>query len=84
MLISACMVAAASTAEPTMRTARSALDHYVRRYAFVRRKIKRLQRLADDQFGHGCEVIHWRHIGDFCRVVAALDDALAIFDGQSG
>ena len=35
-----------------MRTPQSALDYYVRRYAFVREKIERLQRLADKHFGH--------------------------------
>jgi hypothetical protein len=65
-----------------MRTPQSALDHYVRRYAFVREKIERLQRLADDHFGHDPDAIHWGHVGDLGRVEQALDDLLAIFDGQ--
>lgn len=65
-----------------MRTPRTALDCYVRRYAFVREKIERLQRLADDHFGHDPYAIHWGHVGDLGRVEQALDDLLAIFDGQ--
>lgn len=65
-----------------MRTPQTALDCYVRRYAFVREKIERLQRLADDHFGHDPYAIHWGHVGDLGRVEQALDDLLAIFDGQ--
>jgi hypothetical protein len=34
------------------------LDAYVRRYGFVREKIERLQRLADNRFGHDLEAIY--------------------------
>lgn len=47
-----------------MRTPRTALVYYVRRYALVRAKIDGLQGLADKQFGHDPEAIHrgafWR------------------------
>lgn len=68
--------------KPTMRTPQSALDYYVRRYAFVREKIERLQRLADDHFGHDPDAIHWGHVGDLGRVEQALDELLDIFDGK--
>ena len=65
-----------------MRTPQTALDTYVRRYAFVREKIERLQRLADHHFGYDPDAIHWGHVGDLGRVEQALDELLAIFDGQ--
>lgn len=65
-----------------MRTPQTALDYYVRRYAFVREKIERPQRLADDHFGHDPYAIHWGHVGDLGRVEQGLDDLLPIFDGQ--
>lgn len=65
-----------------MRPPQTALDTYVRRYAFVREKTERLQRLADDHFGHDPDAIHWGHVGDLGRVEQALDELLAIFDGQ--
>lgn len=46
-------------------------------------KIVVLRQLADDHFGHDPEAIHWSHVGDFGRVDQALDDLLAIFDGQA-
>jgi hypothetical protein len=65
-----------------MRTPQSALDLYVRRYAFVREKIERLQQLADDHFGHDPDAVHWGHVGDLGRVEQALDELLDIFDGN--
>lgn len=65
-----------------MRTPQTALDHYVRRHAFIREKIERLQQLADDHFGHDPDAIHWGHVGDLGWVEQALDDLLAIFDGR--
>ena len=66
-----------------MRTPQTALDDYVRRYAFVREKIERLQRLADDRFGHEPAAIHWGHVGDLGRVEQALDELLATFGGKA-
>ncbi len=66
----------------TTPTTRTALDAYVRRYAFVREKIERLQQLADDHFGHDPNAIQWGHVGDLGRVEQALDELLAIFNGQ--
>jgi hypothetical protein len=40
--------------------------------------LARLQQLADDP-----DAIHWGHVGDLGRVDQALDDLLAIFDGQA-
>lgn len=38
--------------------------------------------LANDHFGHAPDAVHWGHVGDLGRVEQALDDLLAIFDGQ--
>ena len=46
-------------------------------------KIEALRQLADDHFGHDPDAIHWGHVGDLGRVDQALDDLLAIFDGQA-
>lgn len=46
-------------------------------------KIEALRQLADDHFGHGPDAIHWGHVGDLGRMDQALDDLLAIFDGQA-
>lgn len=66
----------------SMKRSQSALDAYVRRYGFIREKIERLQRLADDYFGHDPNAIRWDHVGDLQRVEAALDAMLAAFDGR--
>ncbi len=78
------MVASPCTTEPKKRTPHTALVYYVRRYAFVRAKIERLQRLADNHFGHDPDAIHWGHVGDLGLVEQALDGLLAIFGGQPG
>ena len=59
-----------------------ALDAYLARTAAIHAKLERLQQLADDHFGHDPDAIHWGHVGDLGRVEQALDDLLAIFDGQ--
>jgi hypothetical protein len=55
---------------------------YATRTKQIHAKLARLQQLADDHFGHDPEAVHWGHIGDLGRVEQALDDPLAIFDGQ--
>ncbi|MCA3219759.1 MAG: hypothetical protein ING59_14645 [Burkholderiales bacterium] len=66
-----------------MRIPQTALDDHVRRYAFVREKIERLQRLADDHFGHDPDAIHWGHVGDLGRVEQALEELLAVIGGKA-
>ena len=66
-----------------MNTKTNAIDAYLARTAAVHIKLARLQQLADDHFGHDPEAIHWGHVGDLGRVDQALDDLLAIFDGQT-
>lgn len=66
-----------------MNTQPIALDAYLARAAAIHIKLDRLQQLADDHFGHAPEAIHWGHVGDLGRVDQALDDLLAIFDGQA-
>ena len=56
---------------------------YAARTAQIHAKLARLQQLADDHFGHAPKAIHWGHVGDLGRVDQALDDLLAIFDGQA-
>lgn len=68
---------------PAMNTPPNALETYLARRAAIHAKLARLQQLADDHFGHDPEAIHWGHAGDLGRVEAALDDLLAIFDGQA-
>ena len=46
-------------------------------------KIEALRQLAADHFDHDPEAIHWGHVGDLRRVDQALNDLLAIFDGQT-
>ena len=65
-----------------MNTKPTALDAYLARTVAIHAKLDRLQQLADDHFGHDPEAIHWGHVGDLRRVEQALDDLLAIFDGQ--
>ena len=60
-----------------------ALDAYLARTAAIHAKLERLQQLADEHFGHDPDAIHWGHVGDLGRVDQALDDLLAIFDGQA-
>ena len=60
-----------------------ALDAYLARTAAIHAKLERLQQLADDHFGHDPDAIHWGHVCDLGRVDQALDDLLAIFDGQA-
>jgi hypothetical protein len=66
-----------------MNTKTTALDAYLQRLPMILNKIGALQQLADDHFGHAPEAIHWGHVGDLGRVNQALDDLLAIFDGQA-
>ena len=66
-----------------MNTKPTALDAYLARTVAIHAKLERLQQLADDHFGHDPEAIHWGHVGDLRRVEQALDDLLAIFDGQA-
>ena len=66
-----------------MNTKPTALDAYLARNAAIHAKLERLQQLADDHFGHDPDAIHWGHVGDLGRVDQALDDLLAIFDGQT-
>ena len=66
-----------------MNTKTTATDAYLARAAAIHIKLARLQQLADDHFGHDPDTIHWGHVGDLGRVDQALDDMLAIFDGQT-
>ena len=65
-----------------MTSQTNALDTYLARAAAIHNKLTRLQQLAADHFGHNPDAIHWCHVGDLGRVDQALDDLLAIFDGQ--
>jgi hypothetical protein len=66
-----------------MTTQPAALEIYLQRLPMILDKIEALRQLADDHFGHDPDAIHWGHIGDLGRVDQALDDLLAIFDGQA-
>ena len=66
-----------------MNTKTNAIDAYLARAAAIHIKLARLQQLADDHFGHSPDAIHWGHVGDLGRVDQALDDLLALFDGQT-
>ncbi len=66
-----------------MNTKTNAIDAYLARTAAIRIKLGRLQQIADDHFGHDPVAIHWGHVGDLGRLDQALDDLLAIFDGQA-
>lgn len=66
-----------------MKTKTTAIAAYLARAAAIQIKLTRLQQLADDHFSHDPEAIHWGHVGDLGRVDQALEDLLAIFDGQS-
>lgn len=65
-----------------MNTKPTAIGAYLARAAAIHIKLSRLQQLADDHFGHDPDAIHWGHVGDLGRVDEALDELLAIFDGQ--
>ena len=66
-----------------MNTQPTAIDAYLARAAAIHTKLTGLQQLADDHFGHDPDAIHWGYVGDLGRVDQALDDLLAIFDGQA-
>lgn len=66
-----------------MTTHATALDAYLQRMAMIRDKVEALRQLADDHFGHNPDDINWSHVGDLGRVDQALDDLLAIFDGEA-
>lgn len=66
-----------------MNTKPTAIDAYLARASAIHIKLARLQQQADDHFGHDPDAIHWGHVGDLSRVDQALDDLLAIFDGQA-
>ncbi len=66
-----------------MNTKTIAIEAYLARAAAIRIKLARLQQLADDHFDHDPDAIHWGHVGDLRRVEQALDELLAIFDGQA-
>lgn len=66
-----------------MSTQPNALDAYLQRLPMIYDKIEALRQLADDHFGHQPDAIHWGHVGDLGRVDQALDDLLAIFDGEA-
>ena len=66
-----------------MSTQPNALDTYLQRLPMIRDKIEVLRQLADEHFGHDPDTIHWGHVGDLGRVDQALDDLLAIFDGEA-
>lgn len=61
----------------------AALDTYLQRLPMILDKIEALRQLAENHFGHDPDAIHWGHVGDLGRVDQALDDLLAIFDGQA-
>lgn len=66
-----------------MNTQPTALDAYLGRTAAIHVKLARLKKLADDHFGHDPDGINWGQVGDLDRVDQALDDLLAIFDGEA-
>ena len=66
-----------------MTTQTTAIDAYLARATDIHIKFARLQQLAGDHFGHDPHSIHWGHVGDLGRVDQALDNLLAIFDGQT-
>lgn len=66
-----------------MNTQPTAIDAYLARATAIHIQLDRLQQMADNHFGHDPEAIHWGHVGDLERVDQALDELLAIFDGQA-
>jgi hypothetical protein len=77
------MVASSINPEPTMTIQPISIETHLQRLPLILDKIEALRQLADDHFGHAPDAIHWGHIGDLGRVDQALDDLLAIFDGQA-
>jgi len=67
--------------EPLMRHS-DPRTAYAARTVQIHAKLARLQQLANDHFGHDPDAVHWGHVGDLGRVEQALDELLAIFDGQ--
>ncbi len=61
----------------------NALDTYLQRLPMIHDRIETLRQLADDHFGHDPDAIQWGHVGDLRRLDQALDDLLAIFDGEA-
>lgn len=55
---------------------------YAARTMQIHAKLARLQKLADDHFGHDPDAVRWGHVGDLGRVEQAIDDLLAIFGAQ--
>lgn len=47
-----------------MNAKQTAIDAHLTRTAAIHAKLARLQRLADDHFGHDPDAIHWGHVGD--------------------
>ena len=66
-----------------MNTKTTAIDTYLARTAAIHITVARLRKLADNHIGHDPDAIHWGHVGTLGRVDQALDDLLAIFDGQA-
>ncbi len=66
-----------------MTTHPTALNTYLQRLPMILDKVEALRQLVDDHFGHDPDAIHWGHVGDLGRVDQALDDLLAIFDGEA-
>lgn len=66
-----------------MNTKPNTLDIYLQRLPLIRDKIEALRQLADDRFGHEPDAIHWGHVSDPGRVDQALDDLLAISEGEA-
>ncbi|MBS0194791.1 MAG: hypothetical protein JSR34_11160 [Proteobacteria bacterium] len=66
-----------------MTTQSAAFDTYLHRLPMILDKIEALRQLADDHFGQNPDAIHWGHVGNLGRVDQALDDLLAIFDGNA-
>lgn len=66
-----------------MTTKQTVLYTYLQRMPMVLDKIETLRQLTDDHFGHHPDAINWGHVDDLGRVDQALDDLLAIFDGQA-
>ncbi len=66
-----------------MATQPNALDTYRQRLPMILDKVEALRQLAADHFCHDPDAIHWGHVGDLGRVDQALDDLLAIFDGEA-
>jgi hypothetical protein len=59
-----------------MNAKQSAIDAYLIRMASIAGKIGKVQKLADDHFGHDADTINWAHVGDLGRVEAILDELI--------